>query len=93
MDSPEVPLHVSSDDMFWGSKVLEIWGAKMCPFPSGIRTAPFGVWEMIVQVSIILPRCSFDAHSKDKGDNKRPLTPMYVQNVKKWQCSDKLHWL
>ena len=35
---------------------------------------------------------SFDAHLKDKGDNKRPLTPMSAKNEKKWQCSGELNW-
>ena len=43
-------------------------------------------------MSLTLSRCSFDAHFKDKGDNKRPLTPMSVQNVKKWQSSGELNW-
>ena len=30
--------------------------------------------------------------SKIGGDNKRSLTPMFVQNVKKWQSSGELNW-
>ena len=37
------------------------------------------------------PGCSLDAHFKDKGDNKRPLTPMAMQNVNKWQSSGELN--
>ena len=68
--------------------------AKTCPHPreplSGTPTAQIGGREMIAYVSLTLPRCKFEAHFKDEGDNKRPLTPMSVQNVKTWQSSGEL---
>ena len=30
--------------------------------------------------------------TSSEGDNKRPLTPMYSQNVKNWQSSGELNW-
>ena len=83
--------------MFLGSKFSEIGEVEKCPHPreplSGTPTAQNGGWEMIVLwVPLTLPRYSFDAHFKDKGDNLRFLTPMSVQNVKKWQCSGELNW-
>ena len=40
--------------------------------------------------SFTLPRCSFDAHFKDKGDHKRPLTP-YVCLCRMWKSSVELN--
>ena len=88
MDSLESHFPVSGVCLFWGSKFSKIEEVEKCPHPreplSGTPTAQIGGWEMIVLYgSLTLPRCSFDAHFKDKGDNLRPLTPMSVQNVKR----------
>ena len=70
-----------------GSTVSEMGEAEKCPNPrkpiSGNPTAKIGGWEMVVNGSLTLPRCSFDAHVKDMGGYKRHLTPMSVQNLKK----------
>ena len=42
--------------------------------------------------SLTLPLCLFDAYFKDKGDNKRPLIPVSVLNVKNWLSSGELNW-
>ena len=95
-DSPEGPLPVSSCYLFLGSTVSNMGEAKTCPHPreplSGTPTAQNGGREMIAYVSFTLPRCKFEAHFKDEGDNKRPLTPLSVQNVKTWQSSGELIW-
>ena len=82
---------------FWARKFRRWDRLKSVPTPrkplSGIPTAQIGGREMIVQcVSCSLPRCSFDAHFKGMRDNKRPLTPMSVKNVKRWQSSGELNW-
>ena len=76
---------------FWGQKVSEMGEAEKCLNPreplSGTPTTQIGGREMIAYVSLTLPRCKFEAHFKDEGDIKRPLTPISVQNVKTWKSS------
>ena len=49
---------------------------EKCPHPkeplSGAPTAQIGGREKIILRVPNTTRCSFDAHFKDKGDNKRP---------------------
>ena len=80
-DSPEGPLPVLSGYLFIVSKLSEM-GELKCPHPRdplrGTPTDQIGRREMIAQCVPYTAPVFVDAHFKEKGENRRPLTPMAV---------------
>ena len=57
---------------------MEMGEAEKCPHPREPITAQIGGWEMIAQCATYTASVFVSSHFKDKGENKRPLTPTAV---------------